>query len=109
MPCVVGVLVVMFTVALEDRLKFVVLEKVMTVLVVGLQVGCLILLCRPRFVTKREFVFYEVVLALNVLILGQKCTFFVAHEDDDSKIKDILLLSLTTQIALSIVFMEFLN
>ena len=47
-------------------------------------------------------------LALNVLTLADKCIWFLTYEDD-AKIKDILLLALTTQIALSIIFMESLN
>lgn len=40
--------------------------------------------------------------------MADKCIWFLTYEDE-AKIKDILLLALTTQIALSIVFMQYLN
>lgn len=48
-------------------------------------------------------------MSLNVLALAEKCIWFLTYEDDDLQIKDILLLSLTTQIALSIIFMQMIN
>ena len=77
-------------------------------LVITLQIFCIIFMSHPKFISRREFIFYEIVLALNVLVLADKCIWFLTYEDE-AKIKDILLLALTTQIAVSIVFMQYLN
>lgn len=58
LPIVIGLLVMMFTFALEDKLKFIFFEKMLTMLVITLQIFCLIFLSHPKFITKREFVFY---------------------------------------------------
>jgi hypothetical protein len=43
---------------LEDKLKFIFLEKMLTMLVITLQVFCIIFLSHPKFISKREFIFY---------------------------------------------------
>lgn len=58
LPGVIGLLVMMFTFALEDKLKFIFLEKMLTMLVITLQVFCIIFLSHPKFISKREFIFY---------------------------------------------------
>lgn len=54
-------------------------------------------------------VFYTLVLTINIIALAEKCVWFLTYEEDEINVKDILLLNLTTQIALSIIFMQSLS
>lgn len=48
---------------------------------------------------------YEAILSFNILALGIKTVIFIEY-DLDSPHKDIVLLNLTTQIALTILYMD---
>jgi hypothetical protein len=48
---------------------------------------------------------YEFVLSVNIIALGIKTVIFIEY-DLESPHKDIVLLNLTTQIALTILFMD---
>lgn len=63
------------------------------------------ILCSWHFIDKVEFIFYEVILSVNILALGIKTVIFIEY-DLDSPHKDIVLLNLTTQIALTIIYMD---
>ena len=70
-----------------------------------LATSTLVILCCWHFIDKVEYVFYEVILSVNILALGIKTVIFIEY-DFDSPHKDIVLLNLTTQIALTIIFMD---
>lgn len=70
-----------------------------------MQTAILILLSNWRYTSKIEFVVYEAILSLNILILGIKTVLFISYEEDRSN-KDIVLLNLTTEIAFTIFVMD---
>lgn len=81
----------------------------LTMLLILLQLINLILVCSPKLITKHEMLFYTIVLTINIIALAEKCVWFLTYEDDEINVKDILLLNLTTQIALSIIFIQSLS
>ncbi len=66
-----------------------------------------VILANWHYITKKEFVFYEIILIINILVLGVKTVVFIAYESSSPN-KDIVLLNLTTQIALTIIIMDAL-
>ena len=55
--------------------------------------------------SKVEYVAYQGLLAINILALGIKTVIFIEY-DLESPHKDMVLLNLTTRIALAIIFMD---
>jgi hypothetical protein len=102
---IVTLLVLMFSFALEDKMSWTFFEKMLSMANIFLQTSAFVLLTNMKFISKREFVNYEITLALNVVSLAHKSVWFLTYEDENPD-KDILLLNLTTQIALSIIIMD---
>jgi hypothetical protein len=65
----------------------------------------LVILCHYEFVSKMEFIAYECMLAINIIALGIKTVVFIEY-DLESPHKDMVLLNLTTRIALAILIMD---
>jgi hypothetical protein len=104
----VSILSMVFSFSLCRSLNWETDEKLSVILCQILQTGTLVILCHWRYISKAEFVVYELLLSINILILGIKTVIFIEYANN-SPHKDIVLLNLTTQIALAILEMDAID
>lgn len=104
----VSILTMVFSFSLCRSLNWTTGENISVLLCQILQTGTLAILCHWRYISKAEFVVYEFLLSINILVLGIKTVIFIEYENN-SPHKDIVLLNLTTQIALAILEMDAID
>jgi hypothetical protein len=102
---IVAALIMIFSFSLSQTLEWTSFEIMLLLVIIFLQTAVLILLSNWRYISKVEFVVYEAILSVNILILGIKTVVFISYEENSSN-KDIVLLNLTTQIAFTILVMD---
>lgn len=102
---IVTVLIMIFSFTLSQTLGWNSFQIILLQIIIFLQTAVLILLSNWRYTSKVEFVVYELILSVNILILGIKTVLFISYEEDRSN-KDIVLLNLTTEIAFTIFVMD---
>jgi hypothetical protein len=104
----VSILSMVFSFSLCRSLNWGTDENISVLLCQIFQTATLVILCHWRYISKGEFIAYELMLSINILILGIKTVIFIEYEKD-SPHKDIVLLNLTTQIALAILEMDAID
>lgn len=102
---IVTALIIIFGFSLSHTLGWTSFEIMLLLIIIFLQNAVLILLSNWRYTSKVQFVVYETILSVNILVLGIKTVLFISYEEDRSN-KDIVLLNLTTEIAFSIIVMD---
>lgn len=105
---IIGVIMMIFSWSLLDALEWGIVEIVMTMLCEIMSLFMLTLLTKEEFITRMEFIAYETILAIEIVVVSIKTVGFIKHSSE-SPHKDIVLLNLTTQIALMIILMDFIE
>jgi hypothetical protein len=105
---VVTVVFIIFTWSLCDALGWNIGEKVLIVVCEVLETFLIVLLTEPTFISKMEFYGFAGALSVNVIALSLKTVGFI-QDDSHPAHKDIVLLNLSTQIALAIILLDALQ
>lgn len=105
---IVTTIFIIFSWSLCDALNWSFFEKLLVVLCEILQTFLISLLTDFRFISKIEFYGFEATIGLNIIALAIKTVGFI-KDDSESAHKDIVLLNLSTQIALAIIMMDILE
>ena len=102
---VVSLLSIIFSFSLSHELGWNLFEIITLTICQVLSTSTCVILCDWRFIGKAEFICFECLLSLNIIILGIKTVVYLEY-NLESPHKDMVLLNLTTQIALAILIMD---
>lgn len=102
---IVSILSIIFSFSLSHELDWNMVEIIALNISQVLSTSTLVVLCNWRFVNKIEFIAFEAILGINIIALGIKTVIYLEY-DSESPHKDMVLINLTTQVALAILVMD---